>query len=90
MPTRDKKRVAWDHAGNVSNSMRPTMLFKARNGKEFLVKGTFTCHSVGCIYGMHCKVCQYVVNVGKSQNSKRECFYAHRRDFTIKDIEKPA
>jgi hypothetical protein len=73
----------------LCENMRPTTSFAGRNGKQYQVRGDHTCESVGMIYGMHCDVCGHVVYVGKSQNSLRERFYGHRRDFALKDREKP-
>ena len=70
-------------------SMRHTTSFVGEGPKVYKVQENFTCESIGMVYGMHCERCEKVVYVGKSQNSLRERFYAHRHDFSIEDENKP-
>jgi hypothetical protein len=73
----------------LCESMRQTEKFCGSDGREYEVRGKFNCESVGMVYAMHCEVCEHIIYVGKSQNSLRERFYGHRRDFTIRHQDKP-
>ena len=73
----------------LCQSRQLTTHFCGRGGKTFDVRGNFTCETVGTVYGMHCQVCQHIIYIGKSMNSLRQRFYAHRRDFNVEDMEKP-
>ena len=70
--------------------MLETGEIKDKRGEMKVIKGKMDCRTVGAIYGIHCKRCEKVVYVGKTQNRVMDRFIGHRADLRSGDESKPA
>ena len=61
-----------------------------KRGEARKIKGRMDCRTVGAIYGIHCKKCEKIIYVGKTQNRVMDRFIGHRADLRGEDDTKPA
>ena len=63
---------------------------KDKDGRTYQINEKMDCGTIGAIYGMHCRVCQKIVYIGKTSNSLAIRFNTHREDIQKENLEKPA